>query len=626
MHDLKPLTRRHAPWLLAAIVLVALLLAAMRAPIETQGFQLKTPQGSVFSVDMPMTRETWGRGAYSLSGELLLSPFSARRIHIVPDDEVVALRVNGEPVDLNQIPESARRDVQRGFIVDLGQSLKTGKNTIAVDFRDYGGNVGMHLRGSLLDTRILALGLLITVLSAFIFFQILVAIARIPIGRAVLYFLIATASVVQVWYIFTYNPVNHIWSDPARHWEQGLDVLRVDLMSATDPVGYQVFIAVLGKLTLKNAELVAYFTSLLALLGPWCWYRFFRELQGSKTVALAGWAILSWLPSWTAIYGYFMQETLMLPLLGAALWATWRCRRKGDLRNFVFMVLLWILVGLTRGIAIPLAAVCCTWLWLAQDEKLKKAFYSSLVLLLIMGPLTWRSYVTVNHFAPHGMGYLNVIYAQSGKQIIEILSEREGGRWVHGFGSPSTGAEPLAPFSDWKTRRNGKVRIKVDLDEGKRDWEAAAENIEMSWRDYFWITGENLIFLFVAESWPDNNMARLIDRAGSVLRWVWAPLFVFLIIVLLVNRRKMAGHWMLPSMLAAWFVVQALIPISVNEGRYRKPFEGLATAQVILWIAAVRGFARPAAPAPPLPGLDVLRQRLARRKNPGVQEEVDDVR
>ena len=91
-------------------------------------------------------------------------------------------------------------------------------------------------------------------------------------------------------------------------------------------------------------ELVAYSTSLLALLTPWLWYRFYVKYNRIKP-----WhwrvGILSLLPSWTSIYAYFMQETLLLPLLGAALWATWRCRRKRDAASFGIMIFLWIAAG-----------------------------------------------------------------------------------------------------------------------------------------------------------------------------------------------------------------------------------------------------------------------------------------
>ncbi|RYZ83677.1 MAG: hypothetical protein EOO68_32685 [Moraxellaceae bacterium] len=44
----------------------------------------------------------------------------------------------------------------------------------------------------------------------------------------------------------------------------------------------------------------------------------------------------------------------------------------------------------------------------------------------------------------------------------------------------------------------------------------------------------------------------------------------------------MNGAWLFPSMIIAWFFVQAVLPISVNEGRYRKPFEGLIVVYLIL--------------------------------------------
>ncbi|HMY40634.1 MAG TPA: hypothetical protein PK011_15020, partial [Marinagarivorans sp.] len=48
----------------------------------------------------------------------------------------------------------------------------------------------------------------------------------------------------------------------------------------------------------------------------------------------------------------------------------------------------------------------------------------------------------------------------------------------------------------------------------------------------------------------------------------------------------------LTAVIAAWFVVQGLIPIAINEGRYRKPLEGLLVAQIVLWLAARQGAIR----------------------------------
>ncbi len=594
MNNLKPVFQ-SVYGLVALLLVLAALLVSTPTRVEFNDFQLAHESGRHEPVTMPLLRPTWALGTYKLSGTIDIGWLSPRTFHIVPDDKLLAIRINDMKVDLAGFPSERLQDVRNGFKVNLGGYLHSGTNRIVVDFYDYGGDMGMSLAPAMTDQRQLTYILVCVLLGG----VVLIGFAQrwqVPKRHGFLYYMIVLASMVQVWYIHTYNPTAHIWSDPARHWEQGLDILRADLMAVTDPIGYQLFVAVLGKLSLGNAALITYFTSILALLGPWFWYRFFRELQSNKTLALLGWAILMWLPSWTAIYGYFMQETLMLPLLGAALWATWRCRRKGDARNFIFMVALWVAVGLTRGIAIPMAAVACTCLWLTQDQKIKKAVYSSIVLLLIMGPLTYRSFVTVNHFAPHGMGHLNIIYAQSGKKTIEITSSRGGSRWMHGFGSPSTGMQPLAPFSDWSTRREGTVEVTVDFDEGTRDWDLAKDKIDLSWSDYSWILKENIIFLFIAESWPDSNKSRLVDQVNSIMRWIWAPMLVFIFVTMAVNHRRLRRQWLLPGMIIAWFVVQGLIPISVNEGRYRKPFEGLAVAYLVLWLGAGQGRARPAGP------------------------------
>ena len=133
--------------------------------------------------------------------------------------------------------------------------------------------------------------------------------------------------------------------------------------------------------------LVAYWTALLSLCGPWLWYRYLRELLPNRDWALAGWVILAALPSWSAIYSYFMQETLMLPLLGAALWTTWRCRRKGDTGSFVLAAGIWMLAGLTRGICIPLAAVAMTWALAGAGPKVRESCARMILLLAVLGPL-----------------------------------------------------------------------------------------------------------------------------------------------------------------------------------------------------------------------------------------------
>jgi hypothetical protein len=408
-----------------------------------------------------------------------------------------------------------------------------------------------------------------------------------------LYALIVLGSFYRAHYIVNYNPIDHVFSDTERHWDHGTeDLLRDDPFIIGDPILYQLFIGTLAKLSLKIPELIAFYTVLLSVLMPWLWYRFFRELQPSRLAAVAGWAAITWMPSWISIYGYFMTEALLLPLLGAALWLTWRCKRKQTVNSFLLMALFWILAGLTRGAAIPMAAVATTWLWLVQDQKIKKTVYGIILLALTLVPLGLRSLEKVHIFAPYGITQLNQIYSRSGNEEINLEYWRDGAVWYFGFWSPSLGSEPLEPLSHWKSRREGKVKVHIEIEKGWQDWNSALKQHDPSTSKYLWLMSENLIFLFFGESWPDSDRERALGEINYQMRWIWAPLTLGVLIWTLLWQRRLPGtrtdRLLLPAIIFVWFVVQGLMLNAVNEGRYRKPLEGLLIAQIVLLAGAGR--------------------------------------
>lgn len=70
----------------------------------------------------------------------------ATRWRIIPDDELIALSVNGETVPLDDIPEASLRDWNRGFAIDLSPWLGTGQNVLELRVRNGGGPGGINLR------------------------------------------------------------------------------------------------------------------------------------------------------------------------------------------------------------------------------------------------------------------------------------------------------------------------------------------------------------------------------------------------------------------------------------------------------------------------------------------------
>ena len=402
--------------------------------------------------------------------------------------------------------------------------------------------------------------------------------------------------------VFSLNPRDQLFSDPERHWITGKEPLLIRPFAIIDPIFYQTYMGALLKWSVGLPLIIAFYTSLLSIIMPWCWYRFLRELLQSKMLALSGWAIIAWLPSWLGIYSYFMQETLMLPLLGISLYLTWRCKRKKMLGPFLVMVLFWAITGLTRGIIIPSAGIACFYLWITQDQKLEKAIYSTLILSFILGPLAYRSYKIMGLVSPHGIAYINQIYAASGKAAYDMNITYNNGQGNNGyfFQSPSTtrSAKPLAPLSDWQSKREGKVWIRVDSRNGAQDWRNELTQESVSFTEKFYWRYENLVFLFFGESWPDSKKSITIQRVSYHMRWVWFPLTLFAIVMIVLYRKALSKQYLLSWMIVCWFVFQGLLLFVPVEGRYRKPYEGLLICQILL-IADRRKTFKPSIDDPP---------------------------
>ena len=68
------------------------------------------------------------------------------------------------------------------------------------------------------------------------------------------------------------------------------------------------------------------------------------------------------------------------------------------------------------------------------------------------------------------------------------------------------------------------------------------------------------------------------------MRFFWAPLLVISLISLAdgVLRRRDRNAGVLLGVLLGWLVLQGFMLLVVNEGRYRKPAEGLIIAALLL--------------------------------------------
>jgi hypothetical protein len=398
----------------------------------------------------------------------------------------------------------------------------------------------------------------------------------------VLYVAILAGCIFRFHETFVHNPIDQIFSDPQRHWTFGHETLHPDPWLVIDPPFFQMWLSLVQKWSTGIPKMTAVYAGALSVATPWLWYRFLREAVGRHTLALLGWALLVWLPSWIGIYTYFMSETLFLPLIGASLWQTMRARRMQTVSSVLGMVALWTLAGLTRGIAIPLGGMAGLWVWLAHPKKSRTVAYSAVIVLAATVPFAFRNHDFLGLWSPIGTGWPNQIYAESGKREMQVEITRDGAKWNYTFRSPSEDERVFSPFSSWESKRDGMVQLTVDLRKGSADWRRVSEHTAQHGIARLLLQWENLILVMFGQTWPDDNFDFPIARAANRMRFGWAPLLGVFFVIALVRRRAVFSRPLLPVLILTWFVFQAASLLAINEGRYRKPLEGLLSMEAIV--------------------------------------------
>ncbi len=389
---------------------------------------------------------------------------------------------------------------------------------------------------------------------------------------------------------FVHSPLNHLFSDPARHYENGMRLLDPTLMGSIDPFLYQFYVWII--LTAGNNEpwLIETITGTLCAVMPLFWYLFLRETVPSIWATL-GCLVIAAMPSLLIIYGFFMNETLLLNLLGLAFWLTWRSIRVQTASSFTLAAAMWALASITRFVAFPMACACLLYLaWRHKDYVARPLIALACFALISIWPML-HSQARLNVYAPFGYPMLSKIYAASSAKIISFTVAPSGAEY--GFSSPALhGPGPLEPLSSWKSARDGTFSFIIDTRKGGEDWAAALQNattqspygLRHQLRD-------NIVYFFFDESWPDSTERKDVPELylNRLLRWMWAPLMALIIVALWPFLRAR------PACDQRFFVLLTLLMIGlmciqldgVIEGRYRKPLEPLILIAALLVIRHV---------------------------------------
>ena len=218
--------------------LLVLLLTVCLVYLNQFGLVLKDavltgPDGQTKKIIMPHL-EDMDNIEYGISGKVYYNRlFSAGMAHIVPDDEMVSIRVNGRDVPLESLDKGRLNDYHQGFHFNLGRYMRNGENQLEFRIRNTGGPSGLKFQDSRYDMKmIITYGLLLILFLAIIY----IILSGFGVNKTFLIILLGGILVRLVYFLVTpytlrehdsdahleyiYYVLNH-WSIPPKNygWE-----------------------------------------------------------------------------------------------------------------------------------------------------------------------------------------------------------------------------------------------------------------------------------------------------------------------------------------------------------------------------------------------------------------------
>lgn len=413
--------------------------------------------------------------------------------------------------------------------------------------------------------------------------------------------LIVLGSLVRAWQIlFFQGPMDHIFSDPARHLDNARHFLTPSPMGCSNPYFYQLFLWVVITLTKEKRIWMHLLATVLSLLYPYVWYRFSRTVMVRRVNALRLWAVLTVLPTHATTFTYLMNETVLLPLLGGALWATSVAAKRRSALHLVLAAVLWTCALLSRSIALPIGAVALGYALYRQPSLplWRRPVLASVSVAIAAAGLWVAAQHSVRIFeyaTPFGDNNTASLYMVSAAKTYETTYLKpKKYRYTYSFSSPSLYISPFYPFYEFPSVREGTFKYTANVElHGKDLKELWRKQLQLNWRKMPRLIFENIVVLTFGHSWPESGTDSLMGQICLQERWIWMPTILTSVIgslVFMIRRRRL---FMVPALVIFATGLLYGLQLVVMEGRYRKPIEPIFFLG-IFWLldAAAMGVAR----------------------------------
>jgi hypothetical protein len=433
-----------------------------------------------------------------------------------------------------------------------------------------------------------------------------------------LWALIVVGLFLRFCYPFLDNPFAHLVSDSDRHFRSATEALDFGIFSISDSLGYQIWLGAAARIFGKSHPVVATYAGIMSVTTAYAWYLWFKLCLPTKRIAMVAFALITWMPDWIKLYTYFLDETLLLPLVGFMLYFGWKAKETLALKDCLLFAGFAGLSFITKATCAPLIGITyillCRNLWRAPISlphapvsppqapislltpfSLWQARFTQSILIRRLAPSIALTLVIcllppISFYSRTGSWSMflpaqaksNALYFQSGKKMMKVRNryfDRLSGQWRvedYWFGCPSYYTKQLTPFSDWISQRDGEFKCEIDYGAPPESRFVADKN-HLSFRQKIDLTLENCVYVLVGLVWP-------VEFPNSIVnfeRWLW-PIFTLAILFSAIKRR---GLNELDILCFAMLLVLMFQQECGVEGRYRMVWEGVVIPTFVLVIS-----------------------------------------
>jgi hypothetical protein len=157
------------------------------------------------------------------------------------------------------------------------------------------------------------------------------------------------------------GPIDLNYSDAYRHYDNAKHFLDPGPQGCSNPYFYQLFLYLVLRFTDEAKLGVHLVNAVLSVSYPLIWYGFARTVLRRKVDALRFASVLMFMPTHTVMFSFFMNETVLLPTLGGAFWATSLAGKRRSGALFILASFLWVIAILTRSVVLPASIMALGW-------------------------------------------------------------------------------------------------------------------------------------------------------------------------------------------------------------------------------------------------------------------------